>query len=78
MIRLIGSYTNVVGLPLAEAAALLAGEGYPVLRQLDAGMSEKPRPPARQAVPDLRQAFASPSSPRSARAAAPTSTSAAG
>ena len=31
VIRLIGSYTNVVGLPLAEAAALLAGEGYPVL-----------------------------------------------
>jgi len=31
VIRLIGSYTNVVGLPLAEAAALLTGEGYPVL-----------------------------------------------
>ncbi len=31
VVRLIGSYTNVVGLPLAEAAALLAGEGYPVL-----------------------------------------------
>jgi septum formation protein len=30
-IRLIGSYSNVVGLPLAETAALLAGEGYPVL-----------------------------------------------
>jgi len=32
VVRLIGSYTNVVGLPLAEAAALLAGENYPVLR----------------------------------------------
>ena len=32
VIRLIGSYTSVVGLPLAEASALLAGEGYPVLR----------------------------------------------
>jgi len=31
VIRLIGSYTNVVGLPLAEAAALLAGDGYPYL-----------------------------------------------
>jgi septum formation protein len=29
VLRLIGSYPNVVGLPLAETAALLAGEGYP-------------------------------------------------
>ena len=28
--RLVGSYTNVVGLPLAETVALLAGQGYPV------------------------------------------------
>ena len=28
--RLVGSYSNVVGLPLAETAALLEGEGYPV------------------------------------------------
>jgi septum formation protein len=28
--RLVGSYTNVVGLPLAETAALLGGEGYDV------------------------------------------------
>ena len=28
--EIIGSYTNVVGLPLAETAALLAGMGYPV------------------------------------------------
>jgi septum formation protein len=28
--RLIGSYTNVVGLPLYETMALLMGEGYPV------------------------------------------------
>jgi septum formation protein len=28
VVRLIGSYTAVVGLPLAETAALLAGEGY--------------------------------------------------
>ncbi|HEY0440827.1 MAG TPA: Maf-like protein [Xanthobacteraceae bacterium] len=30
VIKLIGSYTNVVGLPLYETAALLGGEGYPV------------------------------------------------
>ena len=28
VIRVVGSYTSVVGLPLAETAALLAGEGY--------------------------------------------------
>ena len=32
VLRLIGSYTSVVGLPLAETAALLVGEGYPVHR----------------------------------------------
>lgn len=30
VIRLVGSYTNVVGLPLYETTALLQGEGYPV------------------------------------------------
>jgi septum formation protein len=30
VVRLIGSYSSVVGLPLAETANLLAGEGYPV------------------------------------------------
>jgi septum formation protein len=34
--RLVGSYSNVVGLPLAETAALLAGEGYHVHRHWDA------------------------------------------
>jgi len=28
--KMIGSYTNVVGLPLTEVAGLLAGEGYPI------------------------------------------------
>ncbi len=37
VVRLIGSYTNVVGLPLAEAAALLGGEGYPILAGWAAG-----------------------------------------
>jgi septum formation protein len=31
--RLVGSYSNVVGLPLAETAALLAGESYSIHRQ---------------------------------------------
>ena len=33
VVRLVGSYTNVVGLPLAETSALLAGEGYYPHRQ---------------------------------------------
>ncbi len=36
--RLVGSYSNVVGLPLAETAALLAGEGYHVHRRWDASL----------------------------------------
>ncbi len=31
VVRLIGSYSSVVGLPLYETVGLLAGEGYPVL-----------------------------------------------
>jgi septum formation protein len=30
MVKLVGSYSNVVGLPLYETTTLLAGEGYPV------------------------------------------------
>jgi septum formation protein len=30
IVKIVGSYSNVVGLPLYEATALLAGEGYPV------------------------------------------------
>lgn len=30
VIKLVGSYTNVVGLPLYETVSLLAGDGYPV------------------------------------------------
>lgn len=30
VVKLIGSYTNVVGLPLYETMAMLVGEGYPV------------------------------------------------
>jgi septum formation protein len=30
VVKLVGSYTNVVGLPLYESMALLAGEGYPI------------------------------------------------
>ena len=37
VLRLIGSYTSVVGLPLAETANMLAGEGYPVHRSWTPG-----------------------------------------
>jgi septum formation protein len=30
VVKLVGSYSGVVGLPLHEVAQLLAGEGYPV------------------------------------------------
>ncbi|HZP20398.1 MAG TPA: Maf-like protein [Bauldia sp.] len=30
VVKIVGSYSNVVGLPLYETMALLAGEGYPV------------------------------------------------
>ena len=30
VVKIVGSYTNVVGLPLYETMALLAGEGYPI------------------------------------------------
>ncbi len=30
VVKIVGSYTNVVGLPLYESIALLAGEGFPV------------------------------------------------
>lgn len=33
VVKLVGSYTNVVGLPLAETAALLGGERFPVYRR---------------------------------------------
>ena len=30
IVKLVGSYTNVVGLPLYETVALLSGEGFPI------------------------------------------------
>jgi nucleoside triphosphate pyrophosphatase len=30
MVKIVGSYSNIVGLPLYEALALLGGEGYPI------------------------------------------------
>jgi septum formation protein len=32
IVKMVGSYSNVVGLPLYETVALLAGEGFPVQR----------------------------------------------
>ena len=30
IVKMVGSYTNVVGLPLYETVALLSGEGFPI------------------------------------------------
>ena len=30
IVKIVGSYTNIVGLPLYEVATLLSGEGYPI------------------------------------------------
>jgi septum formation protein len=30
VVKIVGSYTNIVGLPLYETISLLAGEGYPI------------------------------------------------
>jgi septum formation protein len=30
VVKLVGSYTNVVGLPLADTMAMLEGEGFPI------------------------------------------------
>jgi septum formation protein len=38
VLRLVGSYSSVVGLPLAETAGVLIGEGYPVLRAWTPGV----------------------------------------
>ena len=30
MVKIVGSYSNIVGLPLYETTTLLAGEGFPI------------------------------------------------
>lgn len=37
VVKLTGSYTNVVGLPLYETTSLLSGEGYPIQHRWQAG-----------------------------------------
>lgn len=37
IVKLVGSYTNIVGLPLQETASLLNGGGYPVYARWDSG-----------------------------------------
>lgn len=49
VVRLVGSFSGVVGLPLAETTALLAGSGYPVTAQWPKTQSSTPSsaaPPA--------------------------------
>ena len=63
--RLVGSYSNVVGLPLAETAALLAGEGYHIhglgceprsMTADDHKPCQADRRESKADLPDLRQA----------------------
>src|SRR6202035_3445759 len=64
VVKMVGSYSNVVGLPLYESTALLGGEGFPIrFGWLNASCADAGRSPAEgagqgigQAVPDLRQA----------------------
>ncbi|WP_102960389.1 Maf-like protein [Mangrovicella endophytica] len=42
VVRLVGSYTNVVGLPLYEAIALLGGEGFDIHARWRAGGAGEP------------------------------------
>ncbi|WP_018700488.1 Maf-like protein [Amorphus coralli] len=50
--KLVGSYSNVVGLPLFETAALLTGEGYPVLGGWTPGTRETSAAPTEIASKD--------------------------
>ncbi len=68
--RLVGSYSNVVGLPLAETAALLAGVGYHVHRRWDASTgamtpSHNDPPASRPARPKTKRACPICGKPRS-------------
>jgi len=57
VVKLVGSYTNVVGLPLYETTALMGGEGFPIrLGWLNAGGLREIRA-HREALSDLRQAI---------------------
>ncbi|MDQ0316773.1 Maf family nucleotide pyrophosphatase [Amorphus orientalis] len=50
--KLIGSYTNVVGLPLFETAALLTGDGFPVAQDRSPTAPEVPSEDAPAAQPN--------------------------
>ena len=85
--RLVGSYSNVVGLPLAETAALLDGRGLscpPELgrepRSMTADDNRPPKPPTGTTTGPARSAAsrAASATTRSAPSAAPTSTCIAG
>ncbi len=65
VVKMVGSYTNIVGLPLYESITLLGGEGFPdpirlvecqLSRQSGAGRGPAQGKGVRKAVPDLRQA----------------------
>ena len=86
LVKIVGSYSTIVGLPLYETMTLLGGEGYPIhFGWLNTRVSVSALPGARpilrscqrpkpQDLPDLRQAGRRNVARRSARSAAPTST----
>lgn len=51
VVRLVGSYTNVVGLPLYETLALLGGEGFDIHGRWKAGPDLPARPAPAEATP---------------------------
>ena len=79
VLRLIGSYSSVVGLPLAETASLLTGEGYPPCRGWtpEREAMKNPQPPENRRADRENARFAESRATRntirSARAAAPMS-----
>src|SRR4030095_13833221 len=58
VVKMVGSYSNVVGLPLYESMTLLGGEGFPIrFGWVNGSLAQKARRQATgQEVSDLRQA----------------------
>src|SRR3978361_1082676 len=59
VVKMVGSYSNIVGLPLYESMSLLGGEGFPIrFGWVKASSTTTPSrlPQIRQGLPDRRQA----------------------
>ena len=68
VVKLVGSYTNVVGLPLYETVGLLTAEGYPRAFQLAVGQPRVERWPRRQSHPAAADAAPAPNAASRRRA----------